>query len=57
MPLGLGPGLGDPPIGELECGYPFDISSIAPDGYTEKCSAVTTEAYFYNFNKMKQKMK
>lgn len=29
---GLGPGLGEPPNGDAECGYPFDISSIDPVG-------------------------
>lgn len=35
---GLGPGDGDPPIGEVEFGYPLLISSIPPLGYTESVS-------------------
>lgn len=35
---GLGPGEGDPPIGEAEFGYPLLISRIPPLGYTESVS-------------------
>lgn len=35
---GLGPGDGEPPIGEAEFGYPLLISKIPPLGYTESVS-------------------
>lgn len=35
---GLGPGDGEPPIGEAEFGYPLLISNIPPLGYTESVS-------------------
>ena len=33
---GEGPGLGDPPSGDAEPGYPLLISNIPPGGYTTK---------------------
>lgn len=35
---GLGPGDGEPPIGDAEFGYPLLMSSMPPLGYTESVS-------------------